>query len=48
MEDCIVCLGIFGGFLLVLTVGGFIADYVFPLIPVLNRWIRSRAEQMED
>lgn len=40
--------GIFGAFLLILAVGGFIADYIFPLIPPLERWINERAEQMED
>ena len=40
--------GIFGVFLLILAVGGFVADYIFPLIPPLNRWINERAEQMED
>lgn len=40
--------GIFGVFLLILVVGGIVADYIFPLIPPLDRWINERAEQMED
>lgn len=40
--------GFFGAFLLILAVGGFVADYIFPLIPPLDRWINERAEQMED
>lgn len=48
MADCILWAGIFGAFLLILSVGGFIADYIFPLIHPLNRWINERAEQMED
>lgn len=48
MAELAIWLGIFGVFLLILGVGGFIADYVFPLIPPLERWIEERAEQMED
>lgn len=40
--------GIFGVFLLILAVGGFIADYIFPLIPPLERWIEKLADNMED
>lgn len=36
--------GIFGVFLLILAVGGFIADYIFPLIPPLERWIEKLAD----
>jgi len=28
-------------FMLLLCVGGLIADYVFPRIPFLNRWLES-------
>lgn len=48
MAEVAIWAGIFGVFLLILAVGGFIADYIFPLIPPLDRWINERAEQMED
>lgn len=48
MADAVIWLGLFGLFLGVLAVGGLIADYIFPLIPPLERWIEERAEQMDD
>lgn len=36
IADAIIWLGILAAFLLILAVGGLIADYVFPLIPPLN------------
>lgn len=38
------CAVIFAGFLVVLGVGGLIADYVFPHIPPLQRWLDSLPE----
>ena len=35
-------------FMLILCVGCFIADYVFPHIPFLNRWLDSLPEFEEE
>ncbi len=40
-EDPVVCLAILGAFLLILGVGGIVADYVLPRIPFLKRYIDS-------
>lgn len=47
IADAIIWLGILAAFLLILAVGGLIADYVFPLIPPLDRWINRLADNME-
>ena len=47
MGDAAVVLAITSGFLLILTVGGFVADYVFPHIPLIQRFIDS-LPSMED
>lgn len=39
MDDLIVTLGLFAAYLLILSVGGLVADYVFPHIGPLVRWI---------
>lgn len=48
IADAIIWLGILVAFLLILVVGGLIANYVFPLIPPLDRWINRLADNMED
>ena len=48
IADAIIWLGILAAFLLILAVGGLIADYVFPLIPPLDRWINRLADNVED
>lgn len=48
IADAIIWLGILAAFLLILAVGGLIADYVFPLILPLDRWINRLADNMED
>lgn len=35
-------------FMLLLGIGGLLADYVFPHIPFLNRWLESLPEFEED
>lgn len=44
MEEMVIMLGILGSLFLVLFVGGFIADYVFPLIPVIKRFLDTLPE----
>lgn len=48
IADAVVWLGILGVFFLILAVGGLIADYIFPLIPPLDRWINRLVDNMED
>ncbi len=40
-------LTILAGFLLTLAIGGVIADYIFPHIKSLNRWIDSLPQMRE-
>lgn len=50
MDDLIVTLGLFAAYLLILSVGGLVADYVFPHIGPLARWIDTlplMREEME-
>lgn len=47
-EDLIINMGLFGVFLLILAVGGVIADYVFPHIPPLQRWLDSLPDYEDD
>lgn len=39
MEDLVITLGLFAAYLLILSVGGLVADYVLPHIGPLVRWI---------
>ena len=39
--EAVVALGLLAGFLLVLGVGGLIADYVFPHIPFIEKYLDS-------
>ncbi len=38
-ETIVVEIAIMGGFLLILAAGGVVADYIFPHIKLLNKWI---------
>ena len=48
MEDLVVNLAILSGFLAVLGVGGLIADYVFPHIPFIQRFLDTLPDWDED
>ena len=48
MGDLVVGLGFMCVFLFVLCLGGLIADYVFPHIPFIQRWIDSLPEYEDD
>lgn len=52
MYDTIDCLLVFlvytGGFCLLLGIGAFIADYVLPHIPIVNRWLDSLPDYDDD
>lgn len=41
LDEAVVCLMILTGYLGVLCVGCIIADYVFPHIPFIERWLES-------
>lgn len=41
LGEAVVALGLMSGFLLILGVGGLIADYVFPHIPFIQRFLDS-------
>lgn len=41
LDEAVVDLAILAAFLLILAAGGFIADYVFPHIPFIERFIDS-------
>lgn len=40
-DDLIIHIGLLGAFMLILCVGCVIADYLFPYIPFLQRWLDS-------
>ena len=48
LEDLVVNLAILCGFLAVLGVGGLIADYVFPHIPFIQRFLDTLPDWDED
>lgn len=48
MGDLVVGLGFMSVFLFVLCLGGLIADYVFPHIPFIRRWLDSLPEYEVD
>lgn len=48
MGDMVVGLGFMCAFLFVLCLGGLIADYVFPHIPFIQRWLDSLPEYEDD
>ena len=41
LDEAVACLMILTGYMGVLCVGCLIADYVFPHIPFIERWIES-------
>lgn len=41
LGEAVVAMGLLSGFLLVLGVGGLIADYVFPHIPFIEKYLDS-------
>ncbi len=41
LDEAVVCLMILTGYMGVLCVGCLIADYVFPHIPFIERWLKS-------
>ena len=40
-SEAVACMVIFSGFMVVLGIGTFISDVIFPRIPFLNRWLDS-------
>ena len=44
MDDLVIFLGYTAAILLILGIGGLIADYVFPHIPFIERFIDSLPE----
>lgn len=48
IDEAIVCGMIFAGFMLVLGIGGFIADYIFPRIPFIQNYIDSLPDYEDD
>lgn len=44
MDDLLIFLGYTAAILLILGIGGLIADYVFPHIPFIERFIDSLPE----
>ena len=47
-SEAVACLVIFAGLMIVLGVGAFIADVIFPHIPFLNRWLDSLPDYEDD
>jgi len=48
IEGAVILLGYMAVLMLILGIGGFVADYIFPLIPPLERWINSLPELEDD
>lgn len=48
MGDLVINLAILCGFLFLLGLGGLIADFVFPHIPFIQRWLDSLPEYEDD
>ena len=42
LGEAVINLGLLAGFLLILGIGGLIADYVFPHIPFIEKYLDSR------
>ena len=47
-SEAMACLVIFSGFMIVLGIGAFIADVIFPRIQFLNRWLDSLPDYEDD
>lgn len=41
LDEAVACLIIWTGYMGVLLIGCIIADYVFPRIPFIERWLKS-------
>lgn len=41
MDEAVVCLMIFSGFMFLLVIAGVFADYILPHIPFVQRWLDS-------
>ena len=41
MDDLFLLSGYLGAFAIILAVGGFIADYIFPHIPIIENWLNG-------
>lgn len=48
MGEAVSCAIIFAGFMVVLGVGGLIADYIFPRIPFIQRWLDTLPDWDEE
>lgn len=48
IDEAIVCGMIFAGFMLVLGIGGLIADYIFPHIPFIQNYLDSLPDYEDD
>jgi hypothetical protein len=48
MEDLIILLVFMSVWCFILAIGGLIADYIFPHIKPLNRWLDSLPDYEED
>lgn len=46
--DLCINAAILGGFLLLLAVGGLVADYILPHIPAVNKFIANLPAMWED
>lgn len=47
-DDLIIHIGLLGALMLILCVGCVIADYIFPHIPPLQRWLDSLPDYDEE
>lgn len=48
IDEAIVCGMIFAGFMLVLGIGGLIADYIFPHIPFIQNYLDGLPDYEDD
>lgn len=48
IDEAIVCGIIFAGFMLILCIGGLIADYIFPHIPFIQNYLDSLPDYEDD
>ena len=47
-DEAIIWLAVFAAYMGILGIGGIVADYIFPRIPPLCRWIDSLPEKDDD
>ena len=48
LDELVVSLMLLAAFLLILSIGCIIADYVFPRIPFIQRWLNSLPDWEEE